>query len=967
MIRRLTLSILLIMLPLGFIWAQESGMKIYRLYTENHGNYKQIEREGVLVVNIQPGKWIDLMATEEQVKRLKGEGEKVELLAADFQELAEESRFKEGVTVYHDYQSMRDELFALAAAHPDILKLDTIGLSVLGKAIYCMKVSDNPGEDEDEIPVLIVGNHHGNEILSVEATMFNLNYLINNYQTNPEVAQWVSELEIWFVPMMNPDGHAALRRTNENGVDLNRNYSFGFTAGGNHGPEAFSEPETRAIRDLVSAYPPAISLSYHTSGQLVLYAWTHTDEAAPDSTSLIYLGDIIARSIVIEGESKPYYELRQGGDWYFTAGEYCDYLYRNYDTRAYTIEMWTRQAPESGVIPTVVNRNLGGFIATLQQAFKAGVTGLITDARTGQPLRAEITLTDVDNQGKLLPRLSDSLFGRYYRYLAPGTYRFKFAAPGYRPVQTDLSISADSLIHYNVALQTAPMLEITNIELNDAAGPGTGGNNDGLVNISETIALKAVVDNYDQSLICGCYALISTHDQELRILNDSLFFGDVAPETRLISQNQGLIRVDPGRLDGDSVTFTLSLYDSEGWVSDQVFSREVYAPQLEFVGQSFDDSEGNGNGVIDRGESGTLLIRVANTGRQHLTRLKATLAIRDNFFVATTSVDESHWTLEHGDIAEFSFRIALQNEAPEIAISEWNLEVETFEHFDRAFTNSLTNVDGYFFDFEAGTSGWVHDSYRSTQNDHDDWQLGTPSGAGLGDPDRAWSGINCWATDLGLDEYNSQSWDGNYQDRVYNYLKSPSLDCSQITGTGLRFMRELNVRINDYARIKVNDVVVWESIQTGHSDAGWTEVIIDISAIADRNTSVEIVFELESNSVSNMGGWNIDDVVVGGGLASISSSAPMPMEAAALHCWPNPFSDHLYILSPHSSENESVIQVMDLRGSIIHQHKWLRTSGEDVYRWDGRHEDGHPVRPGVYLIVVDTGGERRSAAVTRIK
>jgi carboxypeptidase T len=340
------------------ISAQESPQQLYRIHLNDFSRIRTIEDRGVSVCNMKPGYYIDVLATPGQIQDLGMEGAQVELLAASFKELYQNQPTLKTTPGFHDYQSTMDELIAIAAAHPDITRLDTIGYSVAGRVICSIKISDNPDADEDETPVFFAGNHHGNEVHSVEATLYQINHLVDHYLTDPEVTAWVNNMEIWYVPMVNPDGREAMRRANNHDVDLNRNYSFAFTPGGSHGPEAFSEPETRAIRDLTKKYPPVMGLSYHTSGQYVLYPWTHTYDAAPDSSAMIYLGNLISESITFTGG---HYSLLQGGRWYFTAGEWCDYMYVTHNTLAFTVEMGTSQAPDYSVVPAMVESNLQGM------------------------------------------------------------------------------------------------------------------------------------------------------------------------------------------------------------------------------------------------------------------------------------------------------------------------------------------------------------------------------------------------------------------------------------------------------------------------------------------------------------------------------------------------------------------------------------------------------------------------------
>ena len=108
---------------------------------------------------------------------------------------------------------------------------------------------------------------------------------------------------MWVAPMVNPDGHEHTRtqdrlwrknrRRNPDGsigVDPNRNYGYMWGTlnvnTSSHvpvdetyvGPRAFSEPETRAVRNLVARELFGGVLTYHSYSQLILYPWGYTSE-----------------------------------------------------------------------------------------------------------------------------------------------------------------------------------------------------------------------------------------------------------------------------------------------------------------------------------------------------------------------------------------------------------------------------------------------------------------------------------------------------------------------------------------------------------------------------------------------------------------------------------------------------------------------------------------------------------------
>jgi hypothetical protein len=148
------------------------------------------------------------------------------------------------------YQQFLDEVDAMAAQYPNLIT-PRAAISTFqtyeGRNLYWLKISDNPGTDEDdsEPEVLYTAVHHAREPNSLSEVIFYMWYLLENYATNDEVKYLVDNTEMYFVPMVNPDGYTynevndpngggmwrKNRRLNSGGsygVDLNRNYSYGW-------------------------------------------------------------------------------------------------------------------------------------------------------------------------------------------------------------------------------------------------------------------------------------------------------------------------------------------------------------------------------------------------------------------------------------------------------------------------------------------------------------------------------------------------------------------------------------------------------------------------------------------------------------------------------------------------------------------------------------------------------------------
>jgi protein MpaA len=129
---------------------------------------------------------------------------------------------------------------------------EVIGRSVKGEPIEMVTFRDGPQ------PVLVIGAIHGDESASVLLTRA----LVGELRQNPSAAGGVS---VAVIPVMNPDGVAAGTRTNARKVDLNRNFPAGnFSGSARRGRDALSEPESKALFDVIERLCPRLIVSVHS-------------------------------------------------------------------------------------------------------------------------------------------------------------------------------------------------------------------------------------------------------------------------------------------------------------------------------------------------------------------------------------------------------------------------------------------------------------------------------------------------------------------------------------------------------------------------------------------------------------------------------------------------------------------------------------------------------------------------------
>ena len=135
------------------------------------------------------------------------------------------------------------------------------GHSVEGRRLVAREI----GDPEAKRTALIVGQIHGDEHAG--------RAIVHRLGDHPGQLR---DVDAWTVVSVNPDGDAADRRTNDHGVDLNRNFSVDWSdsepkgSGYYPGPHPFSEPESKAVRTLVKRIDPDLTIYYHQPWGAVL-------------------------------------------------------------------------------------------------------------------------------------------------------------------------------------------------------------------------------------------------------------------------------------------------------------------------------------------------------------------------------------------------------------------------------------------------------------------------------------------------------------------------------------------------------------------------------------------------------------------------------------------------------------------------------------------------------------------------
>lgn len=380
MIRLLMIAALL-QCSLSFARSAEDSLFFVRAKAKDVAARNRIVGAGIAIDGVQSDS-VTFVATQKDIDQL-------DRLSIEFKAspLPQRRGFPSGDSAFHDYQETKAALDNLVKQYPGIVQSIEIGKSLEGRALMGVRLSSS--QVPDSLPTsILMGCHHAREHLSVEIPLMAAKYLAENYSTNARIRKLLDTREVWIVPMINPDGAEydiasgrykywrKNRRPNGDGtygVDLNRNYGKGWGGEGAssstssdiyHGPSAFSEPETQAVRDFTRSRKRATTMiSFHTFSELVLWPWGHTNSEVANKADREVFQKIGKKMATWNG-----YRPMKSSGLYVASGDTTDWAYDELGIFAFTFELSPRSMFQGGFYPGA---------SAIQPTFRANVDPIL--------------------------------------------------------------------------------------------------------------------------------------------------------------------------------------------------------------------------------------------------------------------------------------------------------------------------------------------------------------------------------------------------------------------------------------------------------------------------------------------------------------------------------------------------------------------------------------------------------------
>jgi hypothetical protein len=272
-------------------------------------------------------------------------------------------------------------------------------------------------------------------------------HLLTSYGSDPQATNIIDEIDLWIVPLMNPDGYDRYPRSryNADGFDLNRNFpNYGETNDPSGRPL-----EIQHVMNWSFAHSFTCSANLHGGALVVNYPFDNDDtgsQYSPDDDMFIYISEQYSQYNLPMWNGDWYHGITNGAEWYMIWGGMQDWNYHFMGNNEVTIELSNNKEPPASQIPQYWNDNRDSMLAYIQTCL-IGVRGIVTDAGSGLPLAATVVVAGRDHE-----IYTDSDVGDYHRMLLPGSYDLVFEVDGYPVTVPDVAVIAGDATRLDMEL-----------------------------------------------------------------------------------------------------------------------------------------------------------------------------------------------------------------------------------------------------------------------------------------------------------------------------------------------------------------------------------------------------------------------------------------------------------------------------------------------------------------------------------
>lgn len=353
------------------------------------------------------------------------------------------------------------------ARYPKLTQLKEVGKSLQGRSIWAISISNQENSLPRSKPsILFNGMHHAREVMGPEVALDIIETLLNGYGKDTKITHWVDANQIWVLPMFNVDGNNIVW-SNDNmwrknargnyGVDLNRNYPFGWGScngsSGNksaqdyRGESAGSEPETQVMMNLVKEIRPVFDISYHSYSELVLYPFGCDGQRTQNADVVASIGKEMGKKLGYTAGTP--WELLYSAD-----GGDIDWMYTEYQVIPYVIEVNSRREgfqPDFSKRKPTVELNRKAWQLLLDRLDGPGIRGTVVRKNKSQGEFNVLVQKRNGNQYVNYMNYRGKPDGTYHVILNSGDYRLTLSGTSIETTTQSISVEENRVeLNFNL-------------------------------------------------------------------------------------------------------------------------------------------------------------------------------------------------------------------------------------------------------------------------------------------------------------------------------------------------------------------------------------------------------------------------------------------------------------------------------------------------------------------------------------
>ncbi|KAB0791260.1 hypothetical protein PPYR_03060 [Photinus pyralis] len=376
---------------------------------------------------------------------------------------------------YLNYDDLTTLFEKFVEDYPHLAKLHSAGKSVRHRDLWALEISSDVGNRPLLTPMFkFVANMHGDETVGRQLLIYLAEYLLTNYGRDERVTKLVNGTDIYLMPSMNPDGFENseegeceskpkyVGRTNENAVDLNRDFPDQFDGSIRAGTILSGrQPETIAMMTWIISRPFVLSGNLHGGAVVASYPYDDSntgrtcckESPTPDNElfkglATIYAqrhptmrtGRVCKNEHFVDG-------VTNGALWYEVHGGMQDFNYVHSNCFEVTFELSCCKYPPASHLPNEWQLNKESMLSFIE-ATHWGVKGLVTNENGEPVLDADVVVEGIPHN------VTTSNKGEYWRLLLPGVYNIYATAYGYQRSESErIQVTKGSTTIQNFALK----------------------------------------------------------------------------------------------------------------------------------------------------------------------------------------------------------------------------------------------------------------------------------------------------------------------------------------------------------------------------------------------------------------------------------------------------------------------------------------------------------------------------------